>query len=125
MDHIDESPLTAEEKANLDLLKITDSGILTGVTDKEKLAGRLVLPDTVTEIDRQALSGCEALMSIIIPNSVIKIECCAFSQCKNLMKLTVDDANTAYCSENNILYTKNESGSRSLKRPYCHSQHCY
>ena len=30
-------PLTDEEKANLDLLKITDSGILTDVTDKEKL----------------------------------------------------------------------------------------
>ena len=41
MERIDESPLTAEEKANLDLLEITD-GILTGVIDEEKLVGSLV-----------------------------------------------------------------------------------
>ena len=35
MDHIDESPLTSEKQANFDLLEITDSVILIGVTDKE------------------------------------------------------------------------------------------
>ena len=47
MGHIDESPLTAEEQANFDLLEITDSGILIGVTDEEKLVGSLVIPDCV------------------------------------------------------------------------------
>ena len=43
-------PFIDEEKANVNMLKITD-GIVTGVTDHRKLLGTLVLPDGITEID--------------------------------------------------------------------------
>ncbi|MGP1576195.1 MAG: tetratricopeptide repeat protein [Treponema sp.] len=43
------TPLTDEEQAKLKLLKITDEK-LTGVTDKCKLIGSLVIPNSVTEI---------------------------------------------------------------------------
>ena len=44
--------LTAEEKANVQLLRITD-GILIGVTNRDDLTGSLILPDTITEIGRK------------------------------------------------------------------------
>ena len=65
-------PFTDEEKANVNMLKITD-GIVTGVTDHRKLLGTLVLPDGITEIGMFTFVGCSGLKSIIIPDSVTKI----------------------------------------------------
>ena len=56
MEQISALHLTAEEKANVQLLRITD-GILIGVTNRDDLTGSLILPDTITEIGRKALSG--------------------------------------------------------------------
>ena len=56
MEQISALQLTAEEKANVQLLRITD-GILIGVTNSAYLTGSLILPDTITEIGRKALSG--------------------------------------------------------------------
>jgi len=147
-------PLTDEEKANMQLLEIT-GGILTGVTDPDKLIGSLVLPDGITKIDKFAFSDCSGLTNIVIPNSVKVIadyafSCCTgltsivipdsvtkigddvfsdcsslirviipdsvtkigdyvFSNCTHLTELTVDNENPVYCSENNILYTKDKT----------------
>ena len=101
------TPLTDEEKANIQLLETTD-GILTGVTDPDKLIGSLVLPDGITEIDMLAFPYCFGLTSIIIPDSVTKIGDYAFFGCTGLTELSVDSENPAYCSENNILYTKDK-----------------
>ena len=53
------TPLTDEEQAKLKLLKITDEK-LTGVTDKCKLIGSLVIPDRVTEIGRFAFTDIKS-----------------------------------------------------------------
>ena len=74
----DKAPITPEEKTNVRLLEITD-GKLTGVTDKEKLAGSLVLPDSVTEIGDEAFSGCTGLTNVVIPDTVTEIGDGAFS----------------------------------------------
>lgn len=130
MNHVSELRLTPEEKTNLNLLEIMD-GRLTRVISPDKLIGSLVLPDSVTEIGDYAFSGCTALASIVIPDSVTVIGeaaffgCTglttiavpgsvtdigngAFAACVNLMQLTVDNANAAYCSEDNIIYTKDK-----------------
>ena len=52
MEHISALRLTAEEEANLQLLRITD-GILIGVTNSAYFTGSLILPDTITEIGRK------------------------------------------------------------------------
>lgn len=131
MNHVSELHLTSEEKTNLNLLEITDKGILTDVIDKNRLAGSLVLPDSVTEIGDYAFSDCSGLTSIVIPDSVTVIgeaaffDCTglttiavpgsvtdigngAFAACVNLMQLTVDNANAVYCGEDNIIYTKDK-----------------
>ena len=100
-------PFTDEEKANVNMLKITD-GIVTGVTDHRKLLGTLVLPAGITEIGMFTFVGCSGLKSIIIPDSVTKIGDYAFFGCTGLTELSVDSENPAYCSENNILYTKDK-----------------
>ena len=105
MEQISTLRLTDEEKANLQLLRITD-GILIGVTNKDGLTGSLILPDTITEIGKKAFSGCTGLTSIAIPDSVTQIGYGAFFRCTSLTGITVHSDNPAYCSQENILYTK-------------------
>ena len=121
-------PLTDEEKANVNLLEIID-GRLTGVSNPDKLVGSFVLPDCITEIGVYAFQNYNSLTSITIPDSVTKIgfgafqNCSslnrvvipksvtlilskAFAGCKCLTELIVNSKNSVYCSENNIVYTK-------------------
>ena len=88
MEYLNELPLTAEEKANLDLLEITD-GIVTGVTDHRKLLGTLVLPDGITEIGMFAFVCCSGLKSIIIPESVTEINMLVFDRCRKLKTVVI------------------------------------
>ena len=99
MDHIDESPLTVEEKANLALLEITDRGILTGVTDEEKLVGSLVIPNTVTEIGDNAFYDCTGLTNVVIPSTVTVIGEYAFSGCSGLVSVVISGSVTEIKSE--------------------------
>ena len=81
-------PLTDEEKANMQLLEITD-GMVIRVTDPDKLIGSLVLPEGITEIGMFAFAHCSGLTSIIIPDSVTKIGQGAFACCFGLSCITI------------------------------------
>ena len=70
------------------------------------LKGLIVIPDGVTEICERAFSDCSGLISLVIPASVIEIGLRAFAGCKCLTELIVNSKNSVYCSENNIVYTK-------------------
>jgi hypothetical protein len=95
---------------------------LTGIT----------IPNSVTSIGNNAFSGCKSLTSITIPNSVTSIGNNAFELCfsftsvtipssvtsigygafewsSSLTAINVDSANTAYISENGVLYNKNKT----------------
>ena len=124
------TPFTDKEKANMQLLEITD-GRLTGVSNPDKLVGSLVLPDCITEIGVYAFRHCNSLTSVTIPDSVTKIGFGAFQNCSSLNRvvipksvnlirskafagcsrltdITVDSENPVYCSKNNIIYTKDK-----------------
>ena len=81
-------PITGEEKANMQLLEITD-GMVIRVTDPDKLIGSLVLPEGITEIGMFAFAHCSGLTSIIIPDSVTKIGQGAFACCFGLSCITI------------------------------------
>ena len=85
--------LTDEEKANLKLLETTN-GILTGITDPDKLIGSLVLPDSITEIDMLAFADCTGLKSMSIPNSVKVIGDSAFFNCTGLARIGIPNSVT-------------------------------
>ena len=59
------------------------------------LAGKLVIPDSVTSIGDSAFSGCNSLASITIPDSVTSIGDDAFRNCSSLTSITIPDSVTS------------------------------
>ena len=92
---------------------------------------QLTLPENLTDIGAYAFSGCldlqnvtlpgklatiaerafdyTGLTAIHIPASVTMIGQQALSQNYDLLKITVDEANTVYCAEDNVLYNKEKT----------------
>lgn len=64
------------------------------------------LPDGMVNIGNKAFDGCTKLARIEIPKSVKNIGNSAFSGCISLTGINVSENNTAYCSENGVLYNK-------------------
>ncbi len=64
------------------------------------------LPDGMVNIGNGVFDGCTKLASIEIPKSVKNIGNSAFSGCISLTGINVSENNTAYCSENGVLYNK-------------------
>ena len=63
----------------------------------------------LTEIGEMAFENCTALAKVCLPASLTTIGWRAFNKCNNVQTLTVDPANTAFCSKDNVLYTKDMS----------------
>ncbi len=62
---------------------------------KGKLVTKLVIPDTVTEINVNAFRCCTSLTSVIIPDSVTSIGSSAFRDCTSLASITISDSVTS------------------------------
>lgn len=69
----------------------------------------ITIPQSVTNIGELAFYHCVKLESLNIPASVNNIGSKAFILCNGLTSLTVDNANTAYSSDNNIIYNKEQT----------------
>ncbi len=67
------------------------------------------LPDSVTSIGDWAFWYCTSLTSVTIPDSVTSIGDRAFCDCTSLTDITVDADNTAYCSEDGVLFNKSKT----------------
>jgi hypothetical protein len=74
-------------------------GNCTGLTS-------VTIPSSVTSIDMGAFLGCTGLTSVTIPASVTSISHQAFTMCSSLTSITVADGNTAFASQDGILYNK-------------------
>ncbi len=64
------------------------------------------IPSSVTSIGATAFAQCK-FTSVTIPASVTSIGYGVFSKCNSLASLTVEEGNSNYVSEDNVLYTKN------------------
>lgn len=69
----------------------------------------LELPTSVCIIENYAFFNCKNLTSLEIPRHVVKIGDGAFWGCTKLIKLNVVPDNPCYCSENNILFSKDKT----------------
>ena len=67
------------------------------------------IPSSVTSIEYSAFQNCTALTQVNIPSSVTSIEYSAFQNCTALTAINVESGNTAYCSENGILFNKDKT----------------
>jgi hypothetical protein len=95
-------------------------------------SGAYVIPSTVTSVGVSAFNGADSLTSVSIPNSVTSIGINAFFECTGLTSATigsgvtsigasaflgctalpeinVDGANTAYASEDGVLFNKTKT----------------
>ena len=67
------------------------------------------IPASVTTIGFSAFGGCAGLTTIDIPASVTTIGNKAFGDCVGLTAFTVDNGNTAYASEDGVLFNKDKT----------------
>ena len=78
-----------EKTVDSSLLQIDSDGTLTGVTDKNALAGRLEIPDIVTKRGYNAFEGCSKLTSVTMADNVTEIKNNAFKGCSKLTNVTI------------------------------------
>ena len=67
------------------------------------------IPTSVTSIGGNAFMGCIKLPRVTIPASVTAIGPGLFSGCSSFVEIKVDEANTAYCSVDGVLFDKKNS----------------
>ena len=67
------------------------------------------IPTNLTKIEKYMFEGCKALTTITIPENVTSIGERVFYKCTSLTQINVDEANTAYCSENGVLFNKDKT----------------
>jgi len=68
--------------------------------------GAFTIPSSVTSIREWAFNYCASLTSITIPSSVTSIGDGAFSNCASLSAIVVAFDNSAYSSQDDVLYNK-------------------
>ena len=69
----------------------------------------VTIPNSVTSIGERAFEGCFGLTSVTIPNSVTSIGSYVFFDCSGLTEINVENGNTAYASENGVLFNKDKT----------------
>lgn len=67
------------------------------------------IPDKTRKIGEKAFQNCAGLDSIEIPASVTNIGNSAFGNCSGLRSIKVDKNNTAYSSEDGVLFDKEKT----------------
>jgi len=87
-------------------VKIIDSGAFENAT-----ITAVVIPNSVTSIDRWAFADCDSLASITIPASVKDISFFSFYCCDSLASIVVEQGNIVYHSAGNCLI---ETASKTL-----------
>ncbi len=69
----------------------------------------IFIPDAVTSIGGDAFENCSGLSSVQIGAGLTSIGFMAFDGCTGITSFSVDPNNTAYCSNDGVLYTKTMS----------------
>ena len=69
---------------------------------------KVTIPDSVRSVADGAFRDCTALTNVTIGNGVTIINDTAFYNCTSLSYVNVSTANTAYCSVDGVLYTKDK-----------------
>ncbi|MBO4914358.1 MAG: leucine-rich repeat domain-containing protein [Oscillospiraceae bacterium] len=69
----------------------------------------VVLPAQLESIGNYSFNGCNNITAICIPANVRSIGTDAFCSCSSIERILVDEANSAYCSADGMLYNKKKT----------------
>ena len=86
-----------------------DVKILKGVFSHCTELISITIPNNVLTIGIGAFSGCKKLISVIIGNGVTSIGSDAFNGCDKLIAIEVATENTAFCSIDGVLFSKDKT----------------
>ena len=78
-----------EEHLNSIKMEIEYQRTETTIKRYQGRSDRVVIPDDVKKIGKNAFAGCNFITEIVIPNSVEEIGCKAFKNCSSLTKITI------------------------------------
>ena len=94
-------------KLNLDGKTKIGEGEFAGVTkfldNNDKEITKIVIPNTVTQIENYAFSGCTSITSIQLPNTITSIGIYAFSNCTSLSEINLP-TNSMYTTMSDNLF---------------------
>jgi len=82
---------------------VIENGTITAYKGK---GGNIIIDNTVTSIGKGAFRKCTSITGITIGSGVKSIGESAFEGCTKLTTINVDIGNTAYISDNGVLYNK-------------------
>ncbi|WP_462354944.1 leucine-rich repeat domain-containing protein [Fusobacterium ulcerans] len=82
--HVDDGTVTTNYNINNDYKNASS----------DYLVGKLVIPDNVTTMEKEAFYKCLNLTSVKIPSSVTSIEQSAFKYCEKLTSIEIPDSVT-------------------------------
>jgi hypothetical protein len=71
--------------------------------------GAFIIPNSVINIGEYAFTNNQHITSVTIPNSVTSIGNSALNNCNNLITIEIANDNTAYSTEDGVLYNKDKS----------------
>jgi hypothetical protein len=85
---------------------VIENGILKSFKGN---GGNIIIDNTVTSIGKEAFKKCTSITGITIGSGVTSIGASAFEGCTKLTTINVDIGNTAYISDNGVLYNKDKT----------------
>ena len=103
----DEAVTKADIPTEIDNVRVTSIG--DSAFEACRTLESITIPDGVINIGDCAFIGCRSLQSITIPKSVTTIGDSAFQSCDSLRGIYVTEGNTAFASENGVLFDRNRT----------------
>ena len=85
---------------------------LTSISDgafSKSTVGAITLPANIASLGKEAFLDCKSLTSIDIPAKVQTLGQNALSGCTAMTTITVDEGNTAFCSVDGVLFSKDKA----------------